>query len=70
MTAFRRLWLAQTISLLGDFLALFAVQVAIVFRMHGSARDMAGVFSASLAPTIVLGPVAGMFADRWDPRRR
>ena len=37
--------------------------------MHGSARDMAGVFVASLAPTVVLGPLAGMFADRWDPRR-
>ena len=69
MTPFQRLWLAQTISLLGDFLALFAVQVAIVFRMHGSASDMADVFIASLVPSVILGPVAGMFADRWDPRR-
>ena len=69
MTAFQRLWLAQTVSLLGDFVALFAVQVAIVFRIHGSASDMASVFIASLAPSIVLGPVAGMFAERWDPRR-
>lgn len=69
MTPFRRLWLAQTISVLGDFLALFAVQVAIVFRMHGSARDVATVFISMLAPTVVLGPLAGTFADRWDPRR-
>lgn len=69
MTPFRRLWLAQTVSLLGDFLALFAVQVTIVFRMHGSASDMASVFIASLVPSVVLGPVAGMFADRWNPRR-
>ena len=69
MTPFRRLWLAQTVSVLGDFLALFAVQVAIVFRMHGSARDVAGVFIALLAPTVVLGPLAGTFADRWDARR-
>ena len=69
MTSFRRLWLAQTVSVLGDFLALFAVQVAIVFRMHGSARDAAAVFIALLAPTVVLGPLAGTFADRWDPRR-
>jgi DHA3 family macrolide efflux protein-like MFS transporter len=54
---------------MGDFLALFAVQVAIVFHMHGSARDVAGVFVALLAPTVVLGPLAGAFADRWDPRR-
>jgi len=69
VTPFRRLWLAQTVSLLGDFLALFAVQVAIVFRMHGNASDIASVFLASFAPSVVLGPVAGMFADRWDPRR-
>lgn len=56
-------------SVLGDFLALFAVQVAIVFRMHGGAREVAGVFIALLAPAVLLGPLAGAFADRWDPRR-
>ncbi len=69
MTPIRRLWIAQTVSVLGDFLAVFAVQVAVVFRMHGSARDMAGVFVAALIPGVVLGPVAGVFGDRWDPRR-
>ena len=54
---------------MGDFLVLFAVQVAIVFRMHGSAREVAGVFIALLTPAVVLGPLAGTFADRWDPRR-
>jgi len=66
---FLRLWIAQTVSLFGDFVAAFAVQVAVVFRMHGSARDATGVLLASLVPAIVLGPVAGVFADRWDPRR-
>ncbi len=61
--------MAQTVSVLGDFLAVFAVQVAVVFRMHGSARDMAGVFVVALIPSVILGPVAGVFADRWDPRR-
>jgi len=61
--------MAQTVSVLGDFLAVFAVQVAVVFRMRGSARDMSGVFVAALMPSIILGPVAGVFADRWDPRR-
>lgn len=69
MNPFRRLWLAQSVSLLGDFVAVFAVQVAVTFRMHGSARDMAGVFIAGLIPGIVLGPIAGTFADRRDPRR-
>jgi DHA3 family macrolide efflux protein-like MFS transporter len=69
VTPFRRLWLAQSVSLLGDFVALFAVQVAVTFRMHGSARDTAGVFIAFLIPNIILGGFAGVFADRWDPRR-
>ena len=73
MTPFRRLWLAQSVSLLGDFVAVFAVQVAVTFRMHGSPRDMAGVFIAGLIPGMILGPVAGTLVDRWDrewgPRR-
>ncbi|MSV34048.1 MAG: MFS transporter [Bryobacterales bacterium] len=69
MTPFRRLWLAQAVSLLGDFVAVFAVQVAVTFRMHGSPRDIAGVFIFGLLPVTVLGPFAGALADRWDPRR-
>jgi len=66
---FRRLWLGQMVSLLGDFIALFAVQVAVVFRMHGTARDMTRVMIAFLLPAVFLGPVAGVFVDRWNPRR-
>jgi MFS family permease len=54
---------------MGDFLALFAVQVAIVFRMHGGARAVTCVFAALLVPSVLLGPLAGAFADRWNPRR-
>jgi len=66
---FRRLWIAQSISVFGDYLAMFAVQAAIVFRMHGSAREVSGVLLASLIPAIAIGPVAGVFADRWNPWR-
>ena len=37
---FFRLWIGQLISIFGDFVALFAVQVAITFRMHGTAEDV------------------------------
>jgi len=47
---------------------MYAVQAAIVFRMRGTAREMSGVFLASLIPTAALGPVAGVFADRWNAR--
>jgi MFS transporter, DHA3 family, macrolide efflux protein len=63
---FHRLWLAQTISLLGDYLAMYAVQAAIVFGMHGTARQTSGVFLAALLPTALVGPFAGVFADRWN----
>jgi MFS family permease len=61
---YRRLWLAQAISLCGDFLAMFAVQASVVFRLHGSAGDMAGVLLAALLPASLLGPVAGALVDR------
>src|SRR5580704_17236940 len=66
---FRRLWLGQMVSIFGDFVALFAVQVAITFRMHGSPEDVTGVMVAYLVPAALVGPVAGVFVDRWDVRR-
>ena len=43
---FRRLWLGQVVSIFGDFVAIFAVQVAITFRMHGTPEDVTGVMVA------------------------
>jgi MFS family permease len=65
---FRRLWLGQMVSIFGDFVALFAVQVAITFRMHGTAEDVTFVMVAFLAPMALVGPIAGVFVDRWNPR--
>jgi MFS family permease len=69
VTPFRRIWVAQTVSLMGDFIAVFAVQVAVIFRLHETARAMSAVFIVSLLPGILLGPAAGAFADRWNPVR-
>jgi len=65
---FRRLWLGQLVSIFGDFVALFAVQVAITFRMHGTPEDVTGVMVAYLVPLALIGPFAGVFVDRWNPR--
>ncbi|OFW08696.1 MAG: MFS transporter [Acidobacteria bacterium RIFCSPLOWO2_02_FULL_67_36] len=61
----RRVWYAQVISLLGDFLALFAVISAVSFRLHGTPAQVTGVQIAYMLPLAVLGPVAGVFVDRW-----
>jgi DHA3 family macrolide efflux protein-like MFS transporter len=65
---FRRLWLGQMVSIFGDFVALFAVQVAITFRMHGTPEDVTFVMVAYLVPFALIGPLAGVFVDRWNPR--
>jgi DHA3 family macrolide efflux protein-like MFS transporter len=68
VTQFRRLWLGQMVSIFGDFVAIFAVQVAITFRMHGTPEDVTGVMVAYMIPLAVVGPIAGVFVDRWNPR--
>jgi MFS family permease len=61
----RRLWYAQTISVFGDFLALFAVISVLTFRLHGNAQQVTGVQIAYLLPIALLGVLAGVFVDRW-----
>jgi DHA3 family macrolide efflux protein-like MFS transporter len=61
----RRVWLAQTISLLGDFLALFAVISVVSFQLHGTPAQVTGVQIAYMLPLALLGPLAGVFVDRW-----
>ena len=61
----RRVWYAQVVSLFGDFLALFAVIAVVSFRMHGTASQLTGVQIAYMLPIVFVGPVAGVFVDRW-----
>ena len=61
----RRVWYAQVISLFGDFLALFAVIAVVSFTMHGTPRQIVGVQIAYMMPIVVVGPLAGVFVDRW-----
>ena len=61
----RRVWYAQVISLFGDFLALFAVIAIVSFRMHGTAAQLTGLQIAYMLPIVFVGPIAGVFVDRW-----
>jgi len=65
LTVMRRLWYAQVVSLLGDFLALFAVISVVSFRLHGSPAQVTGVQIAYMLPLALLGPISGVFVDRW-----
>src|SRR5476649_32268 len=65
ITVMRRVWYAQVVSLLGDFLALFAVMAVVSFRMHGTAAQLTGLQIAYMLPIVFVGPIAGVFVDRW-----
>jgi dTMP kinase len=68
--AFFRLWTAQVVSSLGDWLGFVAV-TAIAARIGGKSPEAAIslVLSARLVPGFFLGPIAGVLVDRWDRRR-
>lgn len=66
--AFRRLWAAGTISLVGDWLAFVAVS-RLALDHGGGAVALVGVFAAHSLPHACLSPIAGFVADRFDRRR-
>jgi DHA3 family macrolide efflux protein-like MFS transporter len=65
ITVMRRVWAAQLVSLLGDFLALFAVISVVTYRMLGTPQQVTGVQIAYMLPLALLGPLSGVFVDRW-----
>src|SRR5690349_7415083 len=66
--AFRSLWLAQVISLTGDWFNTIA-SVILVNRYAASGLAVGGLFIARALPPFLLGPVAGVIADRFDRRK-
>lgn len=69
LPGFRKLWLAQFVSVFGDFLALFGVISLITFRWHGSAVQVTYLLIAYMLPLAVVSPLAGVFVDRWRVKR-
>lgn len=66
---FRTLWLAQFVSIFGDFLALFGVISLITFRWHGTPVQVTTVTIAFVLPMAVISPIAGVFVDHWNVKR-
>ena len=79
---FRRLWIALSLSSLGDWLSILALLslAAYLTQKHTAGQSATSaaaaqttavglVWVATLLPPLLLGPVAGAIADRLDRRR-
>jgi len=66
---FLLLWSGQVVSQLGDWLALMALFSLVTFRWQGTPSDVSRVLLFFALPMAILGPVVGVFADRWNRKR-
>jgi MFS family permease len=69
----RLLWLGQSISLTGDMVfyvtVMLWVATIIAKGKPWAPAAASGVLLATAVPVLVVGPVAGVWVDRWDRRR-
>lgn len=63
---FRFLWLGQVVSQMGDWFDTIAVYT-IALRL-GSTRSVALIMVARFLPSVIMGPLSGVVADRFSRR--
>jgi dTMP kinase len=70
---FRALWIALSLSSLGDWLSILALAALAPSLTSGGgvakSSAVGGVFLVTLLPALLLGPIAGALADRLDRRK-
>ena len=70
---FALLWAGQSLSFIGDALLDFTLVLWIVFAIgrgeSWAPLAVSGIMISSSVGTLVIGPIAGVFVDRWDKRR-
>ncbi|MFW5972574.1 MAG: MFS transporter [Bacteroidota bacterium] len=64
---FRRLWLGNIVSLLGDWFNTIALYT-LVFELTGSPFALGAVFISKMLPWALASPIAGLVVDRFDRR--
>src|SRR5262245_19470400 len=66
--SYRRLWLAQFVSFVGDWFTIVAL-IRLTKDETGARLTTGLLFAAQMAPTILLGSFTGSLADRM-PRKK
>jgi dTMP kinase len=74
LPAFRRMWLALSVSSLGDWLGLLATTALAAYLTKDSSNlvqgaAVSGVLLTRLLPDLILSPIAGALVDRFDRRK-
>ncbi len=64
---FRRLWISNVISLLGDWFNFIAL-INVIGSLTGSPFALGLIFIAKMLPVALVSPVAGLIVDRFDRR--
>jgi MFS family permease len=65
---FSFLWVSQIISNFGDRLNQMALIGLIYSRTPGSTIELAKLLSFTVLPVFLVGPVAGIYVDRWNKK--
>ncbi len=63
--SFMALWVGQAISFIGDYFYYLAIPI-LVNKLTGSTLLVGLSTIANTLPILLLGPVAGVFVDRWE----
>ena len=66
--AFRNLWLSIVVSLMGDWFNTIA-SMMIVNQYTDSGLAISGILIARTLPIFLVGPIAGVVADRFDRKK-
>lgn len=66
---FARLWLAEVVSLGGDWFTIIALAVVVSRGTSGSGLAVSGLLITQFLPMATLGPLSGVLVDRFDRRR-
>ncbi|MGB2661004.1 MAG: MFS transporter [Candidatus Omnitrophota bacterium] len=66
---FFSLWSGQIISEFGDRLNQMALIALIYYKHPGSVMALSKLLFFIIVPVFVIGPVAGVYVDRWDRKR-